>query len=1198
MLSQLLKFEFYYQIRQRVFIVALVMFALMGIGYGAKVAVNPTSFVNSAYNLTYAVANLSLLATFFVALLCGNAALRDTDAKMTELVGAAPVSPLKLHTSRFLSYISLSTTIFVLGILCIAVGFLFRDGPASEMGPFVLSYYLWPLLTFALPNILLVSAVVYFTATVTRSQSLTFLSGVLVLVLYLVGSLVFDSPTMGRSAQVSEAKMTLIALLDPYAIANLFHQAADWTGAEKNTRLMAFSGTFMLNRLLWLGFSGLLLFLSYHFSVTRRFASGKRKVKKNAPEVKEKEQGIKQPYRPVDSSQGVSLWLCFWHDFKLQSQAIIKSSPFLSLLLLTAVLVASQIINQISNGPIGPLFPHTGILLGFIFRGLAIFGPLVVIYYAAELVWRDRDSRLAPLIDATPATNLSLFLAKSATLALMIVLLGTVSNLVGMIYQLSRGFEQFDGMLYLYTYYLFGLPLFQLGMLCLFIQNLSNNKYLGLLISAAVVAIFTTDAAAILGLEHNLMLFAGTGPKIHSQLNGFGHLMTAVNWFSLYWSIATVILMMLSYGLWQRGTAQSIGERIKRLPMVWGKGGQQALVGAVILLISTGSYIFYNTNVVNAFVTETDRLDWQQDYEQQIRPFSSLPMPQITDIHLAVDIFPHQRSSHIKGHYWLENQTDKPIEQLLLTIPDARVKVTFKIAGVTLAKANERLGTHLFDLNDPMAVGGRIKVDYTLNHANQGFKNTADDVSVVDNGSFLHNSDTLPYLGYNSGNEISNSTERQKRELGLGSQIPKLPVYNNESTRSVHGESLINYEVVASTIAGQTVITPGKLLKQWHEGGRAYFHYRTSQPIRNTFGLVSGKYERYQDQYNEVEINIYHDPRHHYNLKRIANAAKVSLAYFEKNFSPYGHQQLQFVEIPYRGFARAYPGMVAFSEKAGFIGDYSNPDTLDMVSQITAHEVAHQWFGHQLDAALVEGQNLVIESVAEYASLMVMKKMYGESFIKQFKRTAMADYLNGRSGDTLGEVPLHKLINQRYLRYKKGAVVFLSLTELMGEANINQALANLMAEKVGDRQNPATSLDLIRHIKQMAQPAHYAQIDDWFKSVVIFNNKIERAVVNKLPDGRFKITLNVTTEKRRYSSPSTFEVEPAGRPITIAVYEALPRYATAQEVLHSQPYEFDKNQSTVEIIVDSEPAFVVIDPQIMTIDRNLGDNQVELMAAE
>jgi hypothetical protein len=94
-----------------------------------------------------------------------------------------------------------------------------------------------------------------------------------------------------------------------------------------------------------------------------------------------------------------------------------------------------------------------------------------------------------------------------------------------------------------------------------------------------------------------------------------------------------------------------------------------------------------------------------------------------------------------------------------------------------------------------------------------------------------------------------------------GTSLAKLPSHNIESVRSVHSESLINYEVVVSPIAGQTVISPGKLLKQWNEGERAYFHYRTNQPIRNTFGLVLGKYKRYQDKYNDVEINIYHHPK-------------------------------------------------------------------------------------------------------------------------------------------------------------------------------------------------------------------------------------------------------------------------------------------------------------------------------------------------
>jgi ABC-2 type transport system permease protein len=1194
MLSQLLGFEYYYQTRQRVFVITLVFFALMGFGFALNIAVAPNGFANSAYNLTYSVANLSLLATFFVALLCGNAALRDSDAKITELVGATPVSPIKLWASRYISFVSLALVIFVIGIMMFALGFLFRNTGTDTVGPFRLSHYIWPLLTFGIPNILLVSAVVFFSATVTRSQGMTFLSGVLLFVLYIVGSLVFDSPSMAGSQPLSEAKLTLVTLFDPFAIASFFTQVSDWTGAERDTRLMSFSGGFLYNRVLWISVSALLLVLSYRLTVSTKW---QQKSKKRAAVKVDATRPTRNPkINTKPAVQAPSLLLCWLADVKLQSVDIIKGLPFVCLMVLMVILLGAQIAGQIGNGAVGPLFPHTGILLVYIKQGLGVFGPLVVIYYAAELVWRARDARFAPLIDATGAKNIVHLLAKSTTLLLIVLLMVSIANLVAIGYQLLRGFYQFDGLLYFSTYYLHGLPLFQLGLLCLFIQTLLNNKYLGLLVSAATVAIFTTDAGSALGLNHHLVLFAGTGMKLHSQMNGYGYLLTGVNWFSLYWSIVTLILMMLTYGLWQRGTAQSLRARFKYLPIVWGRNGVRSMAVLVLMWASTGSYIFYNTNVLNTATSRADKLDWRETYERKTRPYASLPMPQVTDIYLKTDIFPEQRRAQISGHYWLTNQTSGPIETLLFSIPSPRIKVSYSILGATLTEANDHLGTALFELKTPMKAGDKIKVAFDLLISNSGFKNREDDLSlaVVGNGSFLDHGDILPQVGYNTGNEIMAAIERQKRGLGQSTQIPKLPAVGSISDLSAHSVSLINYETIVSTAIDQTVVTPGELIKQWHEDDRAYFHYRSNAPMANFFGYVSAKYERYQDNYKGRNITIYHDPKHDYNVNRVADSAKASLAYFEKHFSPYLHEQLQIAEIPYRGFARAYPGMVAFSEKAAFLGDFSDPDTLDMLSQVTAHEIAHQWFGVQLNGAQVEGENLVIESVAEYGSLMVMKEMYGPTFIERFKRIAMGDYLNGRSGDIHGEVPLHKLINQRYLRYKKGAVVFLSLVQLIGETEVNRALANLLAEKAGNVTNPATSLDLIRHIKQVAPVKFHGQINDWFMSVVVFNNSINTANVQKMPDGQYKITLTVTTKKRRYSSPAEFTVEPAGRPITIGVYAAHPSLATEQDVLHIQPHEFAENQTTFEIIVAQEPQFVAIDPQLMTIDRDLGDNLIEV----
>jgi ABC-2 type transport system permease protein len=1188
MLSQLLSFEYYYQTRQRVFLLTLVFFSIMCAGFALSIDVAPNAFANSAYNLTYVVASLTLFATFFVALLCGNAALRDSDAKITDLVGATPVSPLKLWASRYISFVSLSLAIFVVGTMMLAVGFLFRNTGTDEVGPFVLSHYLWPLLTYGLPNILLVSAVVFFSASVTRSQGMTFLSGVLLFVLYFVGSLVFDSPSLAGSQPLSEAKLTLVSMLDPFAIADFFTQVGDWTSAERNNRLMSLSGGFLHNRILWISVSVILLVSSYRLTVSTKW---QQKSKKRAA-VKVDAQSVKPSCIPAVTIQPPSLLLCWWADVKLQSFDIIKSLPFICLMLLMTVLLVSQIVGQISNGAVGPLFPHTGILLAYINAGLGTFGPLMVIYYAAELVWRARDSRFAPLIDATGAKNLAQLLAKATTLLLIVLFMVSIANLVSVVYQLQRGFYSFDGLLYFSTYYLVGLPLFMLGLLCLFIQTLLNNKYLGLLVSAGVVAIFTTDAGAILGLNHNLVLFAGTGMKMHSQMNGYGHLFTAINWFSLYWTIVTLILMMFTYGLWPRGTAQSLTARLKYLPIVWGRNGVRGMAVLVLMWTSTGSFIFYNTNIINAYTTSADRLDYRQNYEQQTRPYGSLPMPRITDIYLQTNIFPHQRRAQINGYYWLTNQTSQPIDKILLSIPSARIKVSYSIDGVKSVDANDYLGTQLFELNTPLNVGSKIKVAFELSITNVGFKTREDDLAlaVVENGSFLHHGDTLPLVGYNTGNEITATIERQKRGLGQPSQIGKLGDLNSENEVSPYSVELVNYETIVSTAVGQTVLTPGELIKQWQENGREYFHYRSNAPMPNSLGYVSAKFERYEDQYKQRKITIFHEPKHAYNVERVANSAKASLAYFEKYFSPYTFKQLNIAEIPYRGFARAYPGMVSFSENAAFLGDFSDPDTLDLLSQVTAHEVAHQWFGMQLSGAQVEGENLVIESLAEYASLMVMKEMYGPEFIQRFKRIAMGDYLNGRSGDIHGEVPLHKLINQRYLRYKKGAVVFLSLAELIGETQLNRALANLLTEKAGNVKHPATSLDLVRHIKQMAPAKYHDQIDDWLTSVVVFNNAINKANVVKMPDGQYKITLTVTTKKRRFSSPGEFTVEPAGRPITIGVYAAHPSLATEQEVLHLQPHEFDENQTTFDVIVAQEPQFVMIDPILMTIDRDLGDN--------
>jgi ABC-2 type transport system permease protein len=59
---------------------------------------------------------------------------------------------------------------------------------------------------------------------------------------------------------------------------------------------------------------------------------------------------------------------------------------------------------------------------------------------------------------------------------------------------------------------------------------------------------------------------------------------------------------------------------------------------------------------------------------------------------------------------------------------------------------------------------------------------------------------------------------------------------------------------------------------------------------------------------------------------------KDSLAYFNRNFSPYQHQQLRILEFPlFDRFAQSFPSTVPYSESIGFIAkvDPSNPKDID-----------------------------------------------------------------------------------------------------------------------------------------------------------------------------------------------------------------------------------------------------------------------------
>lgn len=100
------------------------------------------------------------------------------------------------------------------------------------------------------------------------------------------------------------------------------------------------------------------------------------------------------------------------------------------------------------------------------------------------------------------------------------------------------------------------------------------------------------------------------------------------------------------------------------------------------------------------------------------------------------------------------------------------------------------------------------------------------------------------------------------------------------------------------------------------------------------------------------------------------------------------------------------------SESIGFAADVRDPDSIDHVSYVTAHEMAHQYWGHQVVGAGMQGAAGLSETLAQYRALMVMQELYGPDKIRRFLKYELDQYLRGRKADALDEQPLIRVENQ------------------------------------------------------------------------------------------------------------------------------------------------------------------------------------------
>jgi hypothetical protein len=764
--------------------------------------------------------------------------------------------------------------------------------------------------------------------------------------------------------------------------------------------------------------------------------------------------------------------------------------------------------------------------------------------------------------------------------------------LCGLGIQTAKGYHHYE--LGLYFKWLFGFQLVDYWLICvlaLVVHSLVNQKYLGhLLMIVYFIALSFSD---LLGFEHNLYKYGSNGGFTYSDMNGFGHFVKRVVAFDAYWAAAALLLAVGGYLFWVRGTTADWRGRVRIARARFSRPIGIVTAAGAVAMIAFGGYIFYNTNVLNAYMTVYDGQSRQAQYEKKYKSLEAAPQPAITGVTVVVDLYPSEQRVRMKGRYALQNRTGRPIDtiHLLFFQPDRlRINTLEFSAPAAVVTDDTMVGLRSFRLATPLAPDASLALDFDLEVPTKGFTNAGSTTDVVYNGSFVNGQSVLPIVGYDERGELA--TDRDRKKFGLAPKERMRP--RDDPVGLAHNglspdADFISFDATVGTEPDQWAIAPGYLQREWTENGRRYFHYRMDSPILNFYAFQSARYAVRKDRWNDVPIEIYHQPGHEYNLDRMIAATKAGLDYFTAAFGPYQHKQFRIIEFPrYQTFAQSFPNTIPYAESIGFIARVrdDDPEDIDYPYYVTAHELAHQWWGHQVPGANVQGETMLVETLAQYSALMVMKQKYGDAKMRRFLRYELDRYLLGRSSEQKKELPLSRVENQDYIHYRKGSVIMYALADYIGEDKLNSAIRAYRDEWAFKGPPYSSTTHLLARIRAVTPPELQYVIDDFFDSITLYDNRAQSATAKALPDGRYEVTINVVAKKRKADALGKEDDAPLHDMIDIGVLDA------NDEPLFLEKRRIEREETAFTVTVAKRPARAGIDPYNKLIDRRPKDNTV------
>ncbi len=954
------------------------------------------------------------------------------------------------------------------------VALVFSTSFADATGIWRWSWQLW--LVQQLPALTLLTALALWCSCRCASPVVLYLQGAAVWLGYMLLAAATGSPLMANSQNLSPLLSQLMVYLDPYALAPVLTQLRQ--SGEMPADLSQLDATFWLNRLLILSLSAMLCWRA----LQRRPAVASQRKPDATTDIPLS--AVAPQYQPCPPNR-LRPAPVFAALSRLQWQQLCFQYSTLLAMLALCLLVFSEVYTGLGYAEtFSQLVPNSRDALNRV-SGDVIprFGLLLTAFWAHQLSWLNRHTRIDGLVAATPLPSalllLSQFIALSGLVLLLVLLSLSAVALVQMLLQLPLDLSEYgrQGLL-------LWLPLCCWTALLLACHALLRQPLWANLAVAALLALGLSPLPDLLQLQHPLWRIGQSQLQLPDSLWGYqGTLGSTAQSFAgdfsrggfwpylWFWALLAISLGALALQFYHRGTGFSRPNLATKLTPLTTAAGLFAT-----LALLQGLHIHQQLDAAGALQSRDERLAKKAAYEQQYQHWRTVPQPVVRQVTLEAHLDPHAQQAQISATLTLHNPHPQPISQLLLGFPGLQTPTELQQlqGGQAVADINHQLGQQVFSVQLAPGASTTLQLRYLLQQ--QGITPAPSHQIIRPEFSYLRLLQLLPQIGFVPELRLRDDAERAR--FGL------TPLPASETQPSVlaanHTPASARYDwaMLDTTIAvpvGYQGLAAGALLKSWQADGKQFFHYRTKAPVRNLPALIAVPWQKQSSEAAGVPLEIY-SPEFNAATDVTMQAMQQTLKWFSQNIGTYPGDALRLVIMPDIGpTGYALPQLVLINHRVGLRAQPTTDAPFSQVYRRAVHETAHQWFGHGIGNGVAGDSAFLVESVTKYAELVLLEQQFGTAAMQGLVDFEQQRFARAQAGSLAAASSLIDA-EESYDQYSRATLVFARLRAELGDAVILKALRQLWQQHRYPLP-PASAMDFVRALQAHSPASALPLID-------------------------------------------------------------------------------------------------------------------------